>query len=285
MPQTIHSQITKELLPIYGPTEASIIAEMVLEKLTGQNSMTQRHLKAENLSSQQQLQLEEYLQQLLNHRPIQYVLNEAWFQNMPFFVDERVLIPRPETEELVEWVVQEEKNQAGITLLDIGSGSGCIPISLAKKLPKATIHSCDISPDALTVAQKNAATLNALVQWHQLDFLNPNHWRLLPAPDIIISNPPYIPASGAKEMSKHVADYEPGIALFVPDDNALVFYQAIADFCVHHGQPGARIYVEIHKDMARNVCDCFEKAGLTTIEVRRDMQGLERMVKARKKSA
>lgn len=282
MSVTIQSRILQELSPIYGHSEASAMAGMLLEKITGLSMLATRHVRGEILSPHQQLQLEEYLQQLLNYRPIQYVLNEAWFQNMPFFVDERVLIPRPETEELVEWVVQKEKNQEGITLLDIGSGSGCIPISLAKKLPKASIHSCDISPDALTVAQKNAATLHALVQWHQLDFLNLNNWHLLPAPDIIVSNPPYIPISGAKEMSKHVVDYEPGIALFVPDNNALLFYQAIADFCVHRGQPGARIYVEIHKDLAKNVCDCFKEAGLTAIEVRRDMQGLERMVKARK---
>lgn len=280
LPLPLHTHITRQLDPLYGPSEAALMAEMVLEKITGQQRPAIRNLMPANLSPAQQLLVEECLQQLLQYRPIQYVLHEAWFQNMPFFVDERVLIPRPETEELVEWVAKDALPKKAITILDIGSGSGCIPISLAKKLPLALIHSCEISAGALSVAQKNAADLQATVQWHLLDFLNAQNWPLLPCPDIIVSNPPYIPQSGRAEMAKHVVDFEPENALFVPNDNALLFYQAIADFVRQYGKPGTNIYVEIHEDLAAEVCRVFADAKLSQIEIRRDMQGKERMVKA-----
>lgn len=272
--------IIRQLEPIYGNTEASYIADMMLEKLTGLPKQETRNLQAANLSDKQQLQLEEMLVQLQQHRPVQYVINEAWFQEMPFYVDERVLIPRPETEELVEWVVKDFKTETAPTILDIGSGSGCIPISLAKKLPTAEVHSCDISSAALSVAQLNAAHLQAIVQWHELDFLDERNWEQLPVPTCIVSNPPYIPKAGAAEMDAHVVKFEPGIALFVPDEDPYLFYKAIASFAKSRCQAGTLIYLEIHEALAAGVQQALQQKGIQTIEIRRDMQGKERMIKA-----
>jgi release factor glutamine methyltransferase len=208
-------------------------------------------------------------------------LQEAWFQEMPFYVDERVLIPRPETEELVEWIVNDHKKLSQpFTLLDIGSGSGCIPISLAKKLPRSIVHSCDISIGALEVSRKNAIALEADVQWHLADFLNRSQWDCLPSAEVIVSNPPYIPQNGKSGMDKHVVEFEPAIALFVPDNNPLVFYEAIAAFANINARAGAEIYVEIHENLAPEVVAVFAAASLTEIVVRQDMQGKERMIRA-----
>ncbi|ULQ52927.1 peptide chain release factor N(5)-glutamine methyltransferase [Flavihumibacter fluvii] len=267
----------KRLIPDYGEREGFIIANMVLEKIS--HSRSNEKLTT-NLLPDEEITINHYLAQLLNHRPVQYVLNEAWFQEMKFYVDENVLIPRPETEELVEWIVKEEKNNPTLTVLDIGSGSGCIPISLSKKLPQAVIHSCDISAEALLVAKKNANNLAASVTWHNIDFLQESSWNTLPVPDIIVSNPPYIPQIGSMQMDPHVVDYEPAIALFVPNENALVFYIAIAKFAMKNCLPGTRIYVEIHEELADAVKGCFIKGGLIKTEVRQDMQDKDRMVKA-----
>ncbi|MBZ5857227.1 peptide chain release factor N(5)-glutamine methyltransferase [Flavihumibacter profundi] len=266
-----------KLVADYGEREAFIIANMVMEKITG---MRNNESLGSSLQAEQEIRINQFLNQLLDHRPVQYVLNEAWFQGMKFFVDERVLIPRPETEELVEWIVKEEKGHPAITVLDIGSGSGCIPISLAKKLPMATIHSCDISEGALEVAALNAKALGTNIHWHHIDFLQEQDRASLPRPNIIVSNPPYIPQSGRNEMDQHVVKYEPGIALFVPDENALVFYAAIAKFATGYAAPGARLYVEIHENLGEQVRQCFSKAGLTRIETRKDMQDKERMIRA-----
>ncbi|WP_052273382.1 peptide chain release factor N(5)-glutamine methyltransferase [Flavihumibacter solisilvae] len=275
-----YQQLVTELTPLYNENEAAVIAGMVFEKITGERRITRR-LEQIVLSPGQQNDLEKYRQQLLEYRPVQYVLHEAWFQDMRFYVDEQVLIPRPETEELVEWIVTDFRtSEEPFTLLDIGSGSGCIPISLAKKLPCCIVHSCDVSSGALEVSNRNAHELGAKVQWHQADFLDSSMWDNLPAAEVIVSNPPYIPQSGKSGMDKHVVDFEPGIALFVPDNNALIFYEAIAAFVNIRAKAGAAIYVEIHEGLASEVQAVFAASGLTEIQVRLDMQGKERMIRA-----
>ncbi len=277
---TPRTHIIRQLEAIYGNTEAGYIADLILEKLTQLPKQELRNLQPANLSDRQQLLLEEMLEQLQQHRPVQYVINEAWFQEMPFYVDERVLIPRPETEELVEWVVKDLKTASGPVLLDIGSGSGCIPISLAKKLPEAIVHSCDISSDAISVAQLNAAHLQAIVHWQVLDFLDPSNWDQLPVPNCIVSNPPYIPQKVAAEMSEHVVKYEPGLALFVPDTDPYIFYTAIARFAQARCSSGTVIYLEIHEELAKGVQEALQQEQLTVVEIRKDMQGKDRMIKA-----
>ncbi len=277
---TPRDHIIRQLSPLYGKEEAGIISELVLEKISGLQRQEARFITTDHLSDQQQVQLEEMLQQLLSHRPIQYVLNEAWFQEMPFFVDERVLIPRPETEELVEWVIQDYMEVVAPVILDIGSGSGCIPISLAKKLPTAEIHSCDLSSAALTVAQLNASRLNAIVHWKELDFLNESNWPMLATPTCMVSNPPYIPKQEADAMSQHVVAYEPAMALFVPNQDPYLFYEAIARFALQKAPSGSGIYLEIHEGHPLGVRQVLEHCGMKNIEIRKDMQGKDRMIKA-----
>ncbi|MBK5270374.1 MAG: peptide chain release factor N(5)-glutamine methyltransferase, partial [Bacteroidia bacterium] len=206
-------------------------------------------------------------------------LNEAWFCGFKFYIDNNVLIPRPETEELVEWIITNCKFPIGqLSILDIGSGSGCIPIALKRKLRKAEVWSCDISNEALNVARQNANNLGGDVNFFQTDFLNKDLWEELPSYDIIVSNPPYIPEKGKEEMQPNVLMYEPQVALFVPDNDALLFYKAIADFAKKHLNRNGSIYMEIHESHGKEVAQLFQSKNYFT-EIKKDMQGKERMLK------
>jgi release factor glutamine methyltransferase len=190
------------------------------------------------------------------------------------------LIPRPETEELVEWVISNCKFPVDkLSILDVGTGSGCIPITLKRKLRKADVWSCDISDAALQVAKRNADTLGVDVNFLLLDFLNKEKREQLSLFNIIISNPPYVPEKDKQQMQANVLDHEPHLALFVPDNDALVFYKAIAEFGKGHLNPGGLIYAELHEDLGKEVSALFSAAGYNT-EMKKDMQGKERMLKA-----
>lgn len=275
---TKHS--TEELKTIYADREAANIANWVIEHITETKKTDRIIHKEKKLSGEQLTQLNNYLQRLMHHEPVQYVLNEAWFYGLKYYVDKNVLIPRPETEELIEWVISDCKFPIEVLyILDIGTGSGCIPISLKRKLRRAQIWSCDISEAALQVAKKNATTIGADVNFLHLDFLDRAQRNQLPSFNIIISNPPYIPEKDKEEMQRNVVKYEPATALFVPDNDPLIFYKAIADFGKEKLIPGGMIYLEIHEDLGEAVCKLFQTAGYYT-EIKKDMQGKERMVKA-----
>ncbi len=221
------------------------------------------------------------MNRLLNHEPVQYILNEAWFCGMKFYVDKNVLIPRPETEELVEWIIAGNKNQKPKikNILDIGTGSGCIAITLKNKIPEVEMLACDISNAALAIVRKNAVDLHVSIDLVQLDFLIPDHWKQLPSVDIIVSNPPYVPQKDKEQMQPNVLKYEPTDALFVPDDDVLIFYKAIADFGKEKLNTDGSIYVEIHENLGEAVTRLFQSKGYTT-ELRKDLQRKDRMVKA-----
>jgi release factor glutamine methyltransferase len=284
---TVHEaqqQLLTSLYELYDNREAATIADWVMEHVTGMRKIDRIMHKQSPLSADRQALLEQYTRELLAHKPVQYVLHEAWFCGMPFYVDENVLIPRPETEELVEWVVEEMGNKHSETtttlqILDIGTGSGCIPISLKKKVPQAKVYSCDVSEQALFVAAKNAAAQNITIHFIQTDFLNASTWPKLPAVDIIVSNPPYIPHHNQHSMLPNVLAYEPHLALFVPNEDPLVFYDAIARFAQQHLLPGGSIFCEIHEDLGEQTKTLFESKGFTA-EIKKDLQGKDRMVKA-----
>jgi release factor glutamine methyltransferase len=311
---TLHEaqqQLTTSLHNLYDNREAANIADLVMEHVTGMRKIDRIMHKQSPLQPEQVTQMQQYTQELLAHKPVQYVLHEAWFYGMAFYVDENVLIPRPETEELVEWVLEEVRSRkyepgntgpgAGLmptvggsknedasyvlpptsrfSILDIGTGSGCIPISLKKKLPQAEVYACDVSEQALAVAAKNAAAHQTPIQFLQADFLNTGTWPTLPAVDIIVSNPPYIPHHNESSMLQHVLAYEPHLALFVPNEDPLVFYEAIARFAKEKLRAGGRIFVEIHEDLGEQTKALFELNGFTA-EVKKDFQGKDRMVKA-----
>lgn len=277
---TVHEaqqQLLTSLHELYDNREAANIADWVMEHVTGMRKIDRIMHKQSPLAPDRLAQLEQYTRELLAHKPVQYVLHEAWFCGMPFYVDENVLIPRPETEELVEWVVEEAGNAQSI--LDIGTGSGCIPVSLKKKLPQVKVYSCDVSAPALMVAAKNAAAQNVTVHFMQADFLNADTWPSLPEVDIIVSNPPYIPHHNQLSMLPNVLAYEPHLALFVPNEDPLVFYDAIARFAKQRLLPGGSIFAEIHEDLGEQTKTLFESKGFVA-EVKKDFQGKNRMVKA-----
>ena len=279
---TIHDasqQLRFQLLALYSDREAGNITDMVMEKITCWRRIDRVVNKTVPLSDPQKVQWQTYLTALLAHKPVQYVLQEAWFYGMLLYVNEDVLIPRPETEELVDWLIKDHRVAGSPIVLDIGTGSGCLPLAIKKSLSKAVVHACDTSAAALAVAKKNAARQQAELIFHQTDILSTSEASKLPMVDLIISNPPYIPHSDIGSMQKNVLDYEPHLALFVPNDKPLVFYVAIRDFAITHLQPGGELYLELHEEYADAVAVLFNTNDFSNIEKRKDMQGRDRMLR------
>jgi release factor glutamine methyltransferase len=293
---TIHEaqqRLIFQLYDIYDSREAANIADLVMEHITGWRKIDRILNKKVPLLPNKMELLERHTNDLLSHKPVQYVLNEAWFYGLKFFVDEQVLIPRPETEELVEWIISEVRSTKyemrnksenenpqhdPIKIFDIGTGSGCISIALKKKLP-IDIYACDISKKALEIAQRNALTNQTDIGFLHLNFLDPAQWPLLPVFDIIVSNPPYIPLKDKETMHPNVLQYEPHLALFVEDNDPLIFYLAIADFAKEKVSPGGSIFVELHEGFAKDVQNVFAEKGFTNIELKKDMQEKSRMMR------
>jgi len=275
-------ELTGRLQPLYTPREASLIAQMVLEKVTGYGRLDVITRPATPLSADQRARIDEMLGLLLEKVPVQYVVGEAWFCGMAFRVTEAVLIPRPETEELVEWIV-EDLRRGGIAapvIVDLGTGSGCIAVSLRAKLPSSTVLGLDLSRRALEVARENSARLGFPVEMVEGDMLGDLAVAGIPRADIIVSNPPYIPWSGAGDMQAQVTKHEPHEALFVPDGDPLVYYKAIVRAAQRLFGHTGTVYVETHEDHARGVAQLFESAGGRGITLRADMQQRPRMVRA-----
>jgi release factor glutamine methyltransferase len=275
------TQYTKEQLRgIYHDSEAIAVTDWLMEHLTGIRKTARSSQSKKILPPHQVAQLQQYINRLLKHEPLQYVLNESWFCGFRFYVDENVLIPRPETEELVEWIITDCRFPiAELSILDIGSGSGCIPISLKRRLGKANVTGCDKSAAALGVARRNAESLGVQVEFNELDFLSSRDRATLPSYDIIVSNPPYIPEKDRQTMPVNVKDHEPAMALFVPSEDALVFYKAISAFGKDHLQKNGKVYVEINESLGKEVITVFEEQGYQAL-LKQDMQGKDRMVKA-----
>ncbi|MBX2932654.1 MAG: peptide chain release factor N(5)-glutamine methyltransferase [Ferruginibacter sp.] len=277
--KTLYRNFLVELQKIYDLSEATFITDWVFEKLGSlkKTDIIKNPKKAVTASIEKHIK--DGLQELMQHKPVQYVLGEAWFYSAKFKVNEHVLIPRPETEELVEQLISDRKSKiTDPVILDIGTGSGCIPIIIKKKLPAAVVNSIDISEEALVLAKENATIHHTDINFAHLDFLNEKNWHLLPVCNIIISNPPYIPLSQKNTIDKNVKDYEPHIALFVPDDSPLIFYHKIAAFGKEKMHHDGKIYLETHENLANEVADVFRRANFHSVMVKKDMYGKERMV-------
>ncbi|GAB4092343.1 N5-glutamine methyltransferase family protein [Flaviaesturariibacter terrae] len=279
---------------IYGTSEAAAMAGLALEAVTGVGRNAQGLQAQEELSAEQEARLGQIAERLATEEPLQYVLNEAHFYGMTLYVDASVLIPRPETEELVDWVIRDVakaqpemarkgNNEADGTdtlkILDVGTGSGCIALALKKALPRAEVWGCDVSDAALTVARRNGSALDIRVDFQGIDFLDEAQQPLLPSVDVLVSNPPYIPLSDKDSMHGNVVRYEPHGALFVPDADPLLFYRALAHFAGKRLHAGGSIYLEIHENLAAPVEQLFRDKGFSSVEIRKDMQGKDRMVK------
>jgi release factor glutamine methyltransferase len=274
----------QQLQRIYDAGEATTITDWVIEDYTHVNRHQRRLLVNQAIEATALIKMEDAVQQLLQHKPVQYVLGYAEFYGLKFRVNEAVLIPRPETEELVEWIITTYKNrQDKLSILDIGTGSGCIPIILKKNLPQTVVSSIDISATAMETAKQNAIDNNVTVEFEQLDFLDENRWQQLGKYDVIVSNPPYIPQQERATMDENVTAWEPATALFVPDEKPLLFYEKIAHFGKTHLQPGGAIFMETHRDYASAVQQLFTEQGYATT-LKKDLHGNERMVMAKVKS-
>ncbi|MBO9657749.1 MAG: peptide chain release factor N(5)-glutamine methyltransferase [Chitinophagaceae bacterium] len=270
----------QRLSAIYPSGEASTISDWLIEHITGTKASDRHTSLTKELGTEQCLLQERLLDRLLMHEPVQYVLGEAWFFGLRFKVNANVLIPRPETEELVEWVIDNCKFPLGdLNILDIGTGSGCIAIALKRRLGKATVWGCDLSKGALELAKENARNLGADVNFVELDFLSAEARSSLPTFDIIISNPPYIPERDRAEMHANVLEFEPHLALFVPDNDGLIFYRAIAEFGKTHLRKDGTAYTEIYEGAGESTLQLFQQAGYQS-ELKKDMQGKDRMIRA-----
>ncbi len=283
MYRTLRQRLTR----IYPDGEASAILLLVLGHSFGLSRTDVLMGKADQLTADQLAQLDTIICRLETGEPVQYVLGEAEFDGLRLHVAPGVLIPRPETEELVHWIVEDfTPNSLPLTphssLLDIGTGSGCIALALANRLPHTQVTAWDISPDALRIAADNAQRLGLNVTFQQQDVL---HSSLL-APDsslfdVIVSNPPYICESERTEMETNVLDHEPSLALFVPDDDPLLFYRAIATNARHMLRPGGALYFEINRNYGKETAALLHALGYTDIEIRKDFMDNDRMIRAR----
>ena len=278
----LYRSFLEQLQAIYSMAEASVITSWVFEKLAGIKKIDfikQTALEPEIFVADK---LDAALQQLLQHTPVQYVLGEAWFCKLLFKVNHQVLIPRPETEELVNWLMNDYKKKesfaASVSILDIGTGSGCIAVALKKNLPAAIISAIDFSAGALAIAKENAFTNMVEINFLQLDFLHEQLWQTLPRFDIIVSNPPYIPIGEKALLDKNVTAYEPHSALFVPDSKPLLFYEKIALFGESNLKAGGSIYVEVHEKYAAQTARLFTEYRYN-VEIKKDIFEKERMLK------
>jgi len=272
--KSIAQELQEGLTSLYGGPEARSILRIVYEDVLGLYSL-QRPLTAE-----QEAKLRPIQRRLLKGEPLQYVLGQADFYGYKFRVSPAVLIPRQETEELVQMILDQHGKQP-LRLLDVGTGSGCIPITLKLKRPAWQVEAVDISPEALQIARLNAERLGAKVGFQQYDILDTAQWPALPQYDIIVSNPPYIPPSETKHVPPHVLQHEPHLALFTETEDALVFYRTIATFARQQLRPGGWLYFELNEFNGEQVLEVVEKQGFKLVELERDLNGKWRMLECR----
>lgn len=267
----------KELQKIHPALEAATITAIIFETFAGISRSDLIRDPEQLLDPELINLLENSLAELQLKKPVQYVTGEAWFCKMKLKVTPAVLIPRPETEELADAAISFLHGYKLPKVLDIGTGSGCIPIAIKKAIPGAIVTAVDISPEALQVATENAIAEKTNIVFRQMDFLDENSWPELDLYDVIISNPPYIPVSEMAEMDKNITAYEPHTALFVANEQPLIFYEKIAGLGKTHLKENGRIMVEIHEQFSREVAALFNGNGYKVM-TKKDFYGKQRMV-------
>lgn len=260
----------------YDPSEAERIARYFWEDVFNYKGGIDRVLHAKEIEI-----FDNAMSKFKEGRPLQYVTRISYFYDLKFYVDERVLIPRPETEELVHLVLKTLREEAALTVLDVGTGSGCIPITIKKKRPGFQVSGIDFSKDALAVSKINKERHEVDVKFSQLDFLNEEDWKELGSYDVIISNPPYISYGERPLMSTSTLKFEPEMALFPNHDDVLIFYRKLADFGLGHLNTGGQIFMECNEFNANDVFQIFHDKGYHEVEIINDLQGKDRILKAR----
>lgn len=288
--QQIKKHIQRSLSDIYSEDEIQIFTFLILETIT---KLTKAQLLSNSdfiLAEAQKNDIDKIIFRLKTHEPIQYILGETEFYGLKFKANPSVLIPRPETEELIEWILPDSGQKTPFSFgrgdggevrgfLDIGTGSGCIAVSLKKKFPFAQVSAMDISAEALEVARENAKMNNVEINFIQADILEIKE--LDQKYDVIVSNPPYVLQRDKKNMQSNVLDFEPHIALFVNDDNPLIFYRKIAELAKNHLNENGSLYFEIHAEQGENCKKLLELIGFENIMLRKDLSGNDRMICAK----
>ena len=279
------TQFIQKLLPIYDAGEAESFFYLILEAKK-QLKRIDLALNPDLTFSNEEIQLwNSILEQLKEEIPVQYLLGKTSFYGLEFEVNENVLIPRPETEELVDWIIRSRKlsfdsaqdDSGKLKILDIGTGSGCIAISLAKNIPNAQVFAIDVSEKALATAQKNAEINGVEVAFLEKNILEIED--LGQQFDIIVSNPPYVRELEKEEIKKNVLDNEPHLALFVDDNDALVFYRKIAELAQKNLSPNGQLFFEINQYLGKEMMELLEKMNFKNIELRKDIYGNDRMIR------
>lgn len=284
----VSADFSEQLSVIYEANEVNSLFMMVLENVVNISSAKIKAFPETEISTPDSERITNILTGLATGEPIQYILGYTEFYGLTFKVNPSVLIPRPETEELVDWAMKSWQLavgswQAPFNILDIGTGSGCIPISLKKNLPNAEVSAVDISAEALQTAKENAGLNKVDVNFIQDNILNPtNHSLLTTHYSLLISNPPYVTLEDKKLMHTNVTDFEPHTALFVPEEDPLIFYKAIADFASTHLEKDGLLFFEINESYGKQIVELLNNKQFINIELRKDISGKDRMVKATK---
>ena len=275
----------RRLSSIYDTDEAKAIVRWMLDEKFGLSLTDIVCGKLDDLTEEECIELEKTMLRLEQGEPVQYVLGVAEFCGRRFHVEPGVLIPRPETGELCRWISQKNRPSVTSQILDVGTGSGCIAITLALEIPEAKVTAWDISEEALRIAQKNAEALEAEVAFEKRDALDSSlctiHYSL-PLWDVIVSNPPYVCHKEAAGMERHVLEHEPHLAMFVPDDDPLRFYRAIAEYALKTLNPNGLLYFELNPLYAHETEAMVRRIGFAETEIKQDMFGKQRFLKAKK---
>ncbi|OYQ37754.1 protein-(glutamine-N5) methyltransferase, release factor-specific [Flavobacterium cyanobacteriorum] len=273
------SHFLRELTPLYDAMEAESFFIIALAELKGWKRTDLALNPDAEFSEAETREWDVVLAQLQKQVPIQYIFNKAYFYGLEFEVNRHTLIPRPETEELVAWVINDNKAKGNSSILDIGTGSGCIAVSLAKNLPRATVSALDVSEEALAVAIRNATQNDTVVAFRQMDILTVE---ALPQQyDCIVSNPPYVRVLEKGQMKRNVLEYEPHLALFVEDNDALLFYRKIALLAKQALNKNGTLYFEINQYLGKETAEMLEGYGYTNIILKKDIYGNDRMIASR----
>jgi release factor glutamine methyltransferase len=272
----------QNLNKVYDVNETEAITLLVINEICNLSKAKIKAFPELEITPEQVERLNNILDELKTGKPVQYILGKTEFYGLPFNVNPSVLIPRPETEELVEWVLGSvSSSQLAVgSLLDIGTGSGCIAISLKKNLPNFKVFAIDISADALQTAISNAKLNEVDIEFIEADILNLKSEIEIPKSEIIISNPPYVTLHDKTQMHNNVTDFEPHTALFVPANDPLIFYKAIADFAVARLTQDGLLFFEINESYGKETAEFLTGKGFKNIELRKDMSGRDRMIKA-----
>jgi release factor glutamine methyltransferase len=270
----------ERLLPTFSSREIKTIAKAFIAKRLNWESSDFLIRQNETVSESDLLYFRSAIKRILAGEPFQYVLGTTFFYNVELDTDSRALIPRPETEELVDWIVKDYAKIEKGSLLDVGSGSGCIALSMKKAFPNWSVTAVDVSKEALSLVHQNAEKNDLSIELIEDSALNFSEQLYKEKYSVIVSNPPYIPEKDRFTMASHVVHYEPELALFVEDENPLIFYQQIAEFALKKLALNGALYLELNENLAEETKTLLTKIGFNNIEVRQDLQGRNRMLKA-----